>query len=114
LPIAPLAETVRQTVTSEYRNSVHVVVFSALVRHLERSGHSIQAFSRLSGVSAEVPKDPDARVPIDAMVRSWKAALELTGDPALGLAVGADYSSKRGAPDIQCGRPKPGDLAYGG
>ena len=93
LPIAPVAETVRQTVTSEYRNSVHVVVFSALVRYLERSGHSIQAFSRLSGVSAEVPKDPDARVPIDAMVRSWKAALELSGDPALGLAVGADYSS---------------------
>jgi AraC-like DNA-binding protein len=80
-------------VSPGYRNSVHVVVFSALIRYLERSGHSIEEFSRLSGVSAEVPKDPDARIPIEAMLRGWRAALELTRNPALGIAVGADYSS---------------------
>ena len=79
--------------SSDYRNSVHVVVFSALVRYLERSGYSVEAFSRLSGVSTEAPRDPDARVPVETMLRSWKAAMDMTKDPALGLAIGADYSS---------------------
>jgi AraC-like DNA-binding protein len=76
-----------------YRDSVHRVVLSGLTRYLERSGYSINAFRRLSGVGAEESNDPDARVPIETMVRRWKAALELTENPALGLAVGADYSS---------------------
>jgi AraC-like DNA-binding protein len=83
----------REAVNSGYQNSVHVAVLTELIRYLERSGHSIEEFSRLSGVSGEAPKDPDARVPFDAMLRSWAAALELTRNPALGLAVGADYSS---------------------
>ena len=79
--------------TSAGRNSVHVGIFSGLVGYLERSGHSVATFSRLAGVEAKTPTDPDARIPVEAMKRSLKAALEMTRDPALGLAVGADYSS---------------------
>lgn len=79
--------------SSDYRNSVHVVVFSALVRYLERNGYSIEAFGRLAGVSTEAPKDPDARVPVETMLRSWKAAMAMTKDPALGLSIGSDFSS---------------------
>jgi len=93
LLMLPRGSIVRQTVNSEYRNSVHVAVFTTLIQFLDRSGHSVEEFSRLSGVSAQAPTDPDARVPIEIMVRSWKAALELTRNPALGIAVGADYSS---------------------
>jgi AraC-like DNA-binding protein len=80
-------------VTSADRNSVHVGIFSALIGYLERHGHSAATFHRLSGFEAKTPADPDARIPVDMMKRSLVAALEMTGDPALGLAVGADYSS---------------------
>ena len=59
----------------------------------ERSGYSIEAFGRLAGVDAKAPADPDARIPVEVMKRCLKIALEMTGNPALGLAVGADYSS---------------------
>lgn len=75
------------------RNSVHIGVFTALVRYLERSGYSIETFGRLVGVETEPPADPDARISVDVMKQSLKIAMEMTGDPALGLAVGADYSS---------------------
>lgn len=79
--------------TPLHHNTVHVVVFAGLVHYLERHGYSLEAFRRLSGVDADVSGDPDARVPVETMVQSWQAALELTRDPALGFAVGADYSS---------------------
>lgn len=75
------------------RNSAHIGVFLGLVQYLERSGYSIEAFSRLAGVDAKAPADPDARIPVDVMKRCLKIALEMTGNSALGLAVGADYSS---------------------
>jgi AraC-like DNA-binding protein len=72
---------------------VHVGIFSGLIRYIERSGYSISTFSRLSGISAAIPTDPDARVSVDVMKRSLRTALEMTEDPGLGLAVGADYTS---------------------
>jgi AraC-like DNA-binding protein len=80
-------------VTSANRNSVHVGIFSGLIRYLEHSGYSVATFSRLSGVDAVIPTDPDARIPVDVMKRSLKTAQEMTKDPGLGLAVGADYTS---------------------
>jgi AraC-like DNA-binding protein len=80
-------------VTSADRNSVHVGIFSALIGYLERHGYSAVTFHRLAGFKAETPADPDARIPAEMMKRSLLTALEMTGDPALGLAVGADYSS---------------------
>jgi AraC-like DNA-binding protein len=80
-------------VSHAQRNSAHISVYSALIRYLERSGFSIEAFSRLAGVNAEGPIDPDGRIPVEVMKRCLRLALEMTGNPALGLAVGADYSS---------------------
>ena len=37
---------------------------------------------------ATLPADPLARIPLDAVVRLWRAAAELTGDPAFGLHMG--------------------------
>lgn len=37
---------------------------------------------------ASLPADPLARLPLDAVVRLWRAAAELTGDPAFGLRMG--------------------------
>ena len=77
----------------DYRNSVHIGALSDLTRYLEHSGHSLDAFYRLSGIQADAQGDPDRRVPIEAVKKCWKIALEMTGDPALALAVGANYSS---------------------
>jgi AraC-like DNA-binding protein len=74
------------------RNSVHIGVFTALVRYLERKGHSAETFGRLAGTATEAPADPDARISVAVMKQAWKAAVAMTGDPALGLAVGTDYS----------------------
>jgi len=80
-------------VAASPRNSVHIAVFTALVRYLERNGYSVETFSRLVGVEAKAPADPDARISIDVMKRGIKIALEMTADPAFGLAIGAGYSS---------------------
>jgi AraC-like DNA-binding protein len=93
IAVTATRKILRREMTSVYRDSVHGVVLSGLTRYLERNGYSLDEFRRLSGVGAEESNDPDARVPIETMVRSWKAALGLTENPALGLAVGADYSS---------------------
>jgi len=80
-------------VNLDYNNSVHIGALSDLTRYLERSGHSIDAFQRLSGIKREAQMDPDQRMPIETIKKCWKIALEMTGDPALALAIGANYSS---------------------
>ncbi len=77
----------------DYRNSVHVGALSDPTRYLEHSGQSLDAFYRRSGIDPDAQTDPDRRIPIEAIKKCWKIALEMTANPALALAVGANYSS---------------------
>ncbi len=42
----------------------------------------------LTGLSPDQLSDPDARIPLDKHIKLWKAAIQLTKDPALGLHIG--------------------------
>jgi AraC-like DNA-binding protein len=99
--VAACAKNIANTATQrlvaavklDYRNSVHIGALSDLTRYLEHSGHSLDSFYRLSGLKPDAQMDPDRRIPIEAIKKCWKIALEMTRDPALALAVGANYSS---------------------
>jgi AraC-like DNA-binding protein len=77
----------------DYRNSVHLGALSDVTHYLQQRGYSIDAFYRRSGIPCEGEVDPDGRISIEAVKESWKVALEMTSDPALALAIGANYSS---------------------
>ena len=59
----------------------------AIVAAALRGGAGQPALLAQSGI-ATLPLDPLARVPLDAVVRLWRAAAELTGDNAFGLHMG--------------------------
>lgn len=67
--------------------SVGIGWVQALVATAQRLGAAPGALLTRSGLGP-LPADPLARVPLDAVVRLWRAAAELTGDNALGLRMG--------------------------
>jgi AraC-like DNA-binding protein len=59
----------------------------AIVAAAVRGGAQADALLERAGMAA-LPKDPLARIPLDAVVRLWRASAELTGDDAFGLHMG--------------------------
>jgi AraC-like DNA-binding protein len=55
---------------------------------VERSGASRAQYLELAGIDAALVERDDARIDLDAYVRALEAAIEVTGDPALGLHLG--------------------------
>ncbi len=59
----------------------------AIARTLETMGCDADiAFDR-AGLDRSLARDPNARYPVSGMTRLWQAAVELSGDPAIGLKV---------------------------
>ncbi|MBA6418891.1 AraC family transcriptional regulator [Pseudomonas sp. 5Ae-yellow] len=57
----------------------------AIVQALENSGlNAADLFADL-GIEAAVLSDPDGRIPQDSMTRLWQRAVEISGNPAIGL-----------------------------
>jgi AraC-like DNA-binding protein len=56
------------------------VVLRALAAYVAHRGGDL-----LAALAAELPEDPDARIPFELLVRAWPAAARLTGDDAFGL-----------------------------
>lgn len=67
--------------------SVGIGWVQALVSTAQRLGVAPAALLAHARVDA-LPVDPLARLPLDAVVRLWRGAAELTGDPAFGLRMG--------------------------
>ncbi len=60
---------------------------AAIARTLEGRGlDAAEAFAR-AGLDMAQARDPNARYPVSGMTRLWQAAVELSGDPAIGLQV---------------------------
>lgn len=59
----------------------------AIVDAAQRRGAEPTALLAKAKMAA-LPKDPLARVPLDAVVRLWRASAELSGDSAFGLHMG--------------------------
>ena len=66
--------------------STLVLAFELAV--FESLGLDAERVLGLAGVSREAVNDPTGRVTIDVRFRWWEAAVEVSGDPALGLRVG--------------------------
>jgi AraC-like DNA-binding protein len=66
-----------------------VMSLRALLEAFARAGGKPAALLRRIGVPAEALREPDDRVPLDALLRAWELAPELVGDDAFGLHVGA-------------------------
>jgi AraC-like DNA-binding protein len=59
----------------------------AIVAAARRGGIAEAELLTAAGI-ARLPDDPLARIPLDAVVRLWRAATELSGDDAFGLHMG--------------------------
>lgn len=59
-----------------------------IVKALEMDGLDCQALFRQLGLDYAALSDPDARFPQDSMTRLWQRAVELSGNPAIGLNMG--------------------------
>lgn len=62
----------------------------AIARTLEGEGCDPALAFELAGLTLEDDSGADARYPVSSMTRLWRAAVKLSGDPAIGLKV-ADY-----------------------
>ena len=67
--------------------SVGIGWVRAIVDAAQRGGVQPHALLTQAGM-ATLPNDPLARLPLDAVVRLWRASAELTGDSAFGLHMG--------------------------
>ena len=59
----------------------------SLLEVLEKRGADISAVCRAAGLDAQQLDDPDLRIDAAATRRAWETAVELTGEPDLGLVV---------------------------
>ncbi|SFW98541.1 AraC-type DNA-binding protein [Pseudomonas sp. NFACC43] len=59
-----------------------------IVKALEMDGLDCRAMFGQLGLDFEALDDPDARFPQDSMTRLWQLAVELSGNPAIGLNMG--------------------------
>lgn len=59
----------------------------AIIAAAQRGGAEPTQLLQRAGM-ATLPTDPLARIPLDAVVRLWRASAELTGDTAFGLHMG--------------------------
>ena len=62
---------------------------NALVRTLQARGHDAAGLLLRAGLDPAMLKDPNGRVPVSAMARFWRLAVEQSGDPCLGLKAAA-------------------------
>ncbi|HDY99775.1 MAG TPA: AraC family transcriptional regulator [Pseudomonas sabulinigri] len=59
----------------------------AIAQALEGRGvNAAELFAEL-GIETEVLTDPDGRIPQDSMTRLWRRAVEVSGNPAIGLSM---------------------------
>lgn len=60
---------------------------SAIARTLEGAGLApAEAFEK-AGLDIRLARDPNARYPVSGMTRLWQTAVDMTGNPAIGLIV---------------------------
>jgi len=59
-----------------------------IVKALEMDGLDCRALFKQLGLDYAALNDPDARFPQDSMTRLWQRAVELSGNPAIGLNMG--------------------------
>ena len=59
---------------------------------LERQGHSRLDVCRAAGIDPDIGEQPSARVPASCMERLWPLAVQLTGDPDVGLHSAESYN----------------------
>jgi AraC-like DNA-binding protein len=67
---------------------VSVLMVRALLGVVERSGASRERFLAAAGIEPRLIEEGQVRLPVGAYQRVIDAALEVTGDPALGLQLG--------------------------
>ena len=59
-----------------------------IVKALEMDGLDCRVLFKQLGLDYAALNDPDARFPQDSMTRLWQRAVELSGNPAIGLNMG--------------------------
>ena len=59
-----------------------------IVKALEMDGLDCRVLFKQLGLDYASLDDPDARFPQDSMTRLWQRAVELSGNPAIGLNMG--------------------------
>lgn len=59
----------------------------AIVAAAQRGGGDEAKMLTAAGIDS-LPNDPLVRIPLDAVVRLWRAAIDSTGDSAFGLRMG--------------------------
>jgi AraC-like DNA-binding protein len=72
---------------------VSILMVRALVGAIERAGASRDRFLSAAGIDQRSIDDGDVRLPVGAYLRVIDAALEVSGDPALGLHMGEQARS---------------------
>jgi hypothetical protein len=69
--------------------TVSAVPFVHQVTALAGLGVDAERVLGIAGISRASIEGPHARLPIDALFRFWDAAIHVSGDPAIGLRIGA-------------------------
>lgn len=64
-----------------------------MISAVERAGASPEQFLALAGIDAALVERDDARIDLTTYVHALEAAIEVTGDPALGLHLGQRASA---------------------
>jgi AraC-like DNA-binding protein len=59
---------------------------------LERQGHPLTDVCRTAGIDPDIVRQPNSRVPAAFMERLWPLAVQLTGDPDVGLHSAESYN----------------------
>lgn len=59
---------------------------------LERQGHPLTDVCRTAGIDPDIVRQPNSRVPAACMERLWPLAVQLTGDPDVGLHSAESYN----------------------
>jgi AraC-like DNA-binding protein len=68
--------------------TVSMLLLALMLSGFEAMGLDADRILARAGLSREAIADPHARVSLEAYFRCWDAALDVSGDPALGLRVG--------------------------
>ena len=73
--------------------SVSVLPLRPMLSGFERLGVARSHSLEVAGLDEQTLANPDARVPAESVFRLWHEALQVTGDPCLGIHLAEALSS---------------------
>ena len=66
-----------------------------ILEYCESSGMNVDTLLDAARLDRRILNDPDSRVPLSAQLRLWRAVIEQSNDPGIGLQIGRSASAKK-------------------